>query len=111
MSSVLHESFKYRSKKYCDAKKILESTLYPERFKIDQGTCWLCWMRLTGQELASWRREPYYERGMKHKEECPVCGYNHWIGAVWYPFRYLQEKGKIILGNPSFRREKSARTN
>lgn len=109
MNKDLHASYKYRLQKYCDAKKILDSSLYPERFTIDEGTCWLCWMRLTGQELRGWRKKPFYELELTHGKKCPACGYTHWTGATWFPFKYLEEKGKILVGNPSFRRIKSAK--
>jgi len=109
MNSEIYISFKQQTEKYCNAKKVLNSTLYPERFEVNQGTCWLCWMRLTRQDLIGWRKKPYCDMSFNHDKECPVCGYSHWAGATWFPFIYLQEKRKILIGNPSFRRIKDAR--
>lgn len=100
----LRKSFKLRSEKYCDHKKVLASVLYPERYSTEQGTCWLCWTRLTHESLAKWRKSPYYCHEQTTPQICPVCGYDHWIGSVWYPFKYLRDTGKILMGNPSFRR-------
>jgi len=107
----LQKAFKQRTEGYCDAEKVRESTLYPGKYNVDQGTCWLCWMRLTGQELKGWRKPPYFISRLRHGSECPVCGYTHWIGATWFPFIYLQEQGKFFLSNPSFRRGKNAKRN
>lgn len=102
--SNIQDSYKAKLMYHCDPHKILESTLFPEKYSIDQGACWLCWMRLTGKDLLNWRKEPYYATKLQHEKECPVCGYKHWLGATWYPFRYLQRKKTAFSNNPSFRR-------
>lgn len=67
-------------------------------FDIDQESCWMCWMDLTGNMLENWRKEPYSEV-KTHSKKCPICGYPHWKGRVWYAFRFLRG----YIGNPSSR--------
>lgn len=70
----------------------------PDLYSIDFGVCWQCWLDLSGKMLDGWRREPYSE--MKtHSKVCPLCGYDHWVGRVWFPFRFLRG----YIGNPSSR--------
>jgi len=71
----------------------------PDNYSVELGTCWMCWLDLTGEEtLEKWRMEPFSEVKL-HEKVCPLCGYPHWKGRVWYPFRYLRG----YLGNPSSR--------
>ena len=99
---VLEEDYLRRLEKYCDKKKVEESSLHPEKYDVHTQTCWLCWVRLTGEfTLQEWRKFPYYARRVSHPRTCPVCGYTRWDGAVWYPFRYLVLRRVGIVGNPS----------
>jgi len=100
--SALKEAYLRRLDEYCDKEKVKESSLHPEKYDIHTQTCWLCWIRLTGNlALEEWRRFPFYARGISHEKTCPVCGYSRWSGAVWYPFRYLALRRIGIIGNPS----------
>lgn len=75
--------------KYCDPAKVASSSLFPDKYSPEQGTCWLCFVRLTGEyNLERWRIEPFFER-KTHPSICPVCGYNRWKGGIWYPFKLL----------------------
>lgn len=67
------------------------------------GVCWKCWIRITGEaQLEDWRKEPYSTM-KEHIDICPLCGYDHWRGRVWFPKRYLMA---IEIGNPSRRDRK-----
>lgn len=79
-------------------KAVFEAKNNPDVHSLDLGTCWMCWVDLTGEWLDKWRYEPFSEVAL-HKEICPLCGYNHWKGRIWYPFRYK----KNYIGNPSER--------
>lgn len=102
---LLNAIVKKRVLKHCDPEKVLHSSLFAETYPEDQATCWLCWVRLTGEGLEGWKKEPYYSAYYKHTNECQVCGYNHWEGGAWFPFRYIKRYGKRLLRNPSFKRE------
>lgn len=65
----------------------------------DFGVCWQCWIRITGQGLEDWRREPFSQAN-EHEERCPLCGYEHWKGRIWFPKQYLMA---TEIGNPSRR--------
>lgn len=79
-------------------KRIFDAKNNPDQFDTEMGVCWMCWMDLTGESLIEWRKEPYSSVTL-HEKECPLCGYDHWKGRVWYPFRYLRG----YIGNPSSR--------
>jgi len=66
---------------------------------MDFGVCWQCWIRITGQGINNWRKEPFSEN-RQHEETCPLCGYEHWQGRVWYPKRFIIA---CEIGNPSRR--------
>lgn len=57
-----------------------------------------CWIDLTFEMLEKWRIEPYSEM-KEHEKFCPLCGYPHWKGRIWYPFRFIRG----YIGNPSSR--------
>jgi hypothetical protein len=65
----------------------------------DFGVCWMCWIRITGEGLNTWRREPYSEH-KTHSSICPLCLQEQWSGRVWYPKRFLIY---TEIGNPSRR--------
>lgn len=67
------------------------------KYSDDYGTCWMCWIQLTDEELIM---DPSYSDNEKHMSLCPLCGYEHWIGRRWFPFRYLKWG---VIGNPSSR--------
>lgn len=73
-----------------------------EGMSLDFGVCWQCFIRITGQGLSNWRKEPYSEM-REHREICPLCGYDHWRGRIWYPKRYIMA---VEIGNPSRRDSK-----
>jgi len=105
--SALKEAYHKRLNEYCDKEKVKESSLHPEKYDVHTQTCWLCWIRFTGKlDLQNWRRFPFYARRISHEKTCPVCGYSRWVGAVWYPFRYLALRKVGILGNPSLKSTK-----
>lgn len=79
-------------------KRVWEAKTFPDRFDTDFPTCWMCWNDLSGKWLEDWRKEPFSEM-KEHEEKCPLCGYPHWKGRVWYPFRFLRN----YSGNPSRR--------
>jgi hypothetical protein len=70
-----------------------------EKMSVDFGVCWMCWIRITGEGLNKWRREPYSEN-RAHQSNCPLCTQDKWSGRVWYPKRYLMY---TEIGNPSRR--------
>lgn len=69
-----------------------------DKYSIDLGVCWMCWMDLTGEPLEKWRREPF-SFTKSHDKICPLCGYMHWKGRIWFPFRFIRG----YIGNPSSR--------
>ena len=79
--------------------KVAKLTL--KEFKDEFGTCWQCWMDLTGKGLDDWREK--YSEAKDHPKECSLCGYDHWKGRVWYPFKFLRNEG---VSNPSRRDSK-----
>jgi len=79
-------------------RKVFDARRYPDRESIDLGVCWMCWMDLTEEPLEKWRREPY-SFVIPHDQVCPLCGYMHWKGRIWYPFRFIRG----YIGNPSSR--------
>lgn len=93
-----YRSAKRQNRRLRDLKKLALLKRNPDKLPIDIGTCWMCWIDLTGEGLNDWRKEPYSE--MKgHDPECPLCGYHHWKGRIWYPLKYKQN----WIGNPSSR--------
>jgi len=81
---------KYPEKRKRAARKWQE---YPP----DLGVCWMCWLEITKLPFEPFRDSEFCS-DEKHDEECPLCGYTHWSGKVWYPFKYLWVKE---IGNPS----------
>jgi len=73
-----------------------------EGMDSDFGVCWRCWIRITGQGLNNWRKEPF-SITRPHEEVCPLCTYDRWKGRIWYPKRYIMA---IEIGNPSRRDNK-----
>jgi replicative DNA helicase Mcm len=63
--------------------------------------CWSsnCWVRITGEGLNSWRKEPFSEN-RTHTSICPLCIQEKWSGRVWYPKRFVIY---TEIGNPSRR--------
>lgn len=94
-SSMLPEASERRLKKI--------KSIGLKSFKDNYGTCWQCFMGLTGEGLDEWRGE--YSIREDHPEECPLCGYNHWKGRIWFPFKYLNNLSQNIE-NPSRRDSK-----
>ena len=76
-----------------------KARITPDKYSIELGVCWMCWMDLTSEILEKWRKLPYSEV-KEHEDICPLCGYSRWKGRVWYPFRFLRG----YIGNPSSRR-------
>lgn len=89
---------KQKNRQYRKMKYVMKAKNDPDSFDTELGVCWMCWMDITGQELIKWRNYPYSEVKL-HEEVCPLCGYDHWKGRIWFPFRYLRG----YIGNPSSR--------
>jgi hypothetical protein len=66
---------------------------------LDFGVCWMCWVRITGEGLNDWRKEPFSEN-RNHNSICPLCIQEKWSGRVWYPKRFVMY---TEIGNPSRR--------
>lgn len=64
----------------------------------EYGTCWGCFMSITKQDIDNWRED--YSEKKEHPNTCPLCGYEHWKGRVWYPFKFIRD---MEIGNPSRR--------
>ena len=73
---------------------LLKNAPLPEDF----GTCWACFMDITKCQLDEYREK--YSAKIEHEESCPLCGYDHWKGRVWYPFKLIRD---MEIGNPSTR--------
>jgi len=86
-------------------KKKLEQLGGWEGMPPDMGVCWMCWIELTNEDLNDWR-DKYAKIEYDDKvKTCPLCGYDQWRGAIWYPQKYLMDTEE----NPSYRNPRDAR--
>lgn len=96
-SKVLREA-KLKNRELRRMKNVYHARKNPDKYSIELGVCWMCWLDLTSEMLEKWRIEPFSEM-RSHEKVCPLCGYPHWKGRIWYPFRYIRG----YIGNPSSR--------
>lgn len=97
-STEVLKAAKDKLRPYRKMTTVLDAKKNPDKYSMDMGTCWMCWVEITGEWLESYRYEPF-SQNKHHEEVCPLCGYSHWKGRIWFPFRFKRH----YIGNPSAR--------
>jgi hypothetical protein len=97
MSRIPFSSIPNKSVRKLKFKQLAEKYTL-EKIPEDMEVCWGCFMDITKADIDEWRA--IYSEDKVHPATCPLCGYDHWKGRVWYPFKFLKD---VKIGNPSER--------